>query len=132
MSNYEDDLCVLPHVGPDNQKKLRDEGYGSYAAIARAGMMDLTRDVGITLSHAPEIINSALDQLDCSCPMCNAENISPIWGGYPGGNLDVEAQKTMDFFCLDCMWVGMYADFSSDSTTPTVDEAPTVDTALTH
>jgi hypothetical protein len=131
MSNYEDDLCVLPHVGPETQENLRNEGYGSFTEIARATPWGLASEVGVGLSHTSEIINSAVAELSCSCPMCKTDNISPIWGGYPGGKLDEELKNTKEFFCLDCMWVGMFADVHQPSEDITVGAQKSVEAALT-
>jgi hypothetical protein len=116
MSSNLDDLCVLPHVGPETQGILRDSGYESYSAIALADPLELHHNCDICLSHTSEIINVAIDEMACDCPKCGQTDLSPVWGGYPGG-LDDQAKAQNDFFCADCLWVGAFDNGTVSSET---------------
>jgi hypothetical protein len=105
---------VLPHVGPETEGILRAEGYESYSLIALADPFELYENCAIGLSHTSAIINAAITEMECSCPKCNEDELSPIWGGYPGPLSDKEKTKN-DFFCSQCLWLGVFTDISNES-----------------
>jgi len=113
-----DDLTCLPHVGPENQRVMRDEGYGSYLSIAQSSPFELHQACNIGLSNTAGIINSAIDELDKKCPSCECSDISPIWGGYPG-NLSETEKEENDIFCSRCHWMGVFNE-KSEKTIKTI------------
>lgn len=112
MTSNLDDLCVLPHVGPETQEILRTEGYESYALIAQASPFELHQNCSIGLSNTSAIINAAIEEMECPCPKCGDGDLSPIWGGYPGPLSD-EAKENNDLFCSECRWIGIFSELKS-------------------
>lgn len=110
-----DDLCVLPHVGPETQGILRNKGYESYEKIAQATPFELYQECDIGLSNTSAIINAAMAELECPCPKCGGEDVNPIWGGYPG-DLSDEQEENNDIFCGSCLWLGDLTDLTDERT----------------
>lgn len=115
MSESLDNLCVLPHIGPEKQGILRENNYGSFEKIALATPLELHQNCqSIGLSETATIINEAISELDSPCPKCSHDELKPIWGGYPG-DLSESDKSDNDLFCGNCLWFGDFSDASSDS-----------------
>lgn len=113
-----DDFCELPTVGPSKEQLLNDYGYLTYRDLSTAHPVSLNQECDIVLASATQIIVSAINQLERTCPNCGDGNLDPAWSS---ASIDPVSDSS-DVQCTSCSWDGKVSE-SVETENPISQEA---------
>lgn len=121
MSQIYDDLCALPSVGPKKREVLIENGFQTYADLAKTKPIQLQQQCNIVLASTTQIIDSAIEKLHPVCPECDSTDFRPAWPEI----VKVQPQEIStedDLFCEHCYWSGTVSQSATNNEVLTTKE----------